>query len=99
MITSSKIYTAQLVKIQPEERLAATSELPSTQVLVTGCCEAMKMRYETTTIVLVPAPEVHHVYGSSGEPDLGKTSRPVLSGGLNSNLGTIGTITSERGAL
>ena len=58
----SKIHTIQLVKIQPEEGLTTTSELnPSTQVLVTGCCEARGMGYWAATQVKVPAPEIHLV--------------------------------------
>ncbi|MGB2727837.1 MAG: hypothetical protein WBD09_05095 [Halobacteriota archaeon] len=40
MSVLSKIHTIQLVKIQPDERLAATSELNLALSLVTGCCEA-----------------------------------------------------------
>ena len=36
----NKVHNIQLVKIQPEERLAATSELNLAPSLVTGCCEA-----------------------------------------------------------
>jgi hypothetical protein len=62
MSAPSKIHTIQLVKIQPEERLAATSELkPSTQVLVTGCCEARGMGYWAATQVKVLSPEIHLV--------------------------------------
>nr|QNO47077.1 hypothetical protein ONOHIMFI_00003 [Methanosarcinales archaeon ANME-2c ERB4] len=58
----SKIHTIQLVNIQPEERLATTSELnPSTQVLVTGCCEARGMGYWAATQVKVLSPEIHLV--------------------------------------
>ena len=40
MDVSSKIYNIQLLKIQPEERLATSSELNPAPILVTGCCEA-----------------------------------------------------------
>jgi len=36
----SKVHNIQLLKIQPEERLAATSELNPASSLVTGCGEA-----------------------------------------------------------
>ncbi|RCV65121.1 hypothetical protein C5S53_05280 [Methanophagales archaeon] len=39
------MHIIQLVKIQPEERLAATSELNSASCLVTGCGEARGMGY------------------------------------------------------
>ncbi|MFZ2071914.1 MAG: hypothetical protein WAV32_10050 [Halobacteriota archaeon] len=43
MSVPSKIHNSQLVKIQPEERLAATSELNLASRLVTGCGEARMM--------------------------------------------------------
>ena len=61
MSVPSKIHTVQLVKIQPEERLATTSELNPAPSLVTGCCEAMGMRYWTATQVKVLSPEIHPI--------------------------------------
>ena len=62
MSAPSKIHIIQLVKIQPGERLAATSELkPSTRVLVTGCCEARGIGYWAATRVKAPTPEIHLV--------------------------------------
>jgi len=57
----SKIHTIQLVKIQPEERLAATSELNPAPSLVTGCCEARGMGYWAATQVKVLSPEIYLV--------------------------------------
>jgi len=54
----SKIHTRQLVKIQPEERLATTSELNPTPGLVTGRCEAGGMGYQAATEVKVISPEI-----------------------------------------
>ncbi|RCV64096.1 hypothetical protein C5S53_10535 [Methanophagales archaeon] len=45
------MHNIQLVKIQPEERLAATSELNSASCLVTGCGEARGMGYWAATQV------------------------------------------------
>ncbi|KAF5435063.1 hypothetical protein C5S35_12315, partial [Candidatus Methanophagaceae archaeon] len=39
------MHNIQLVKIQPEERLAASSELNPASCLVTGCGEARGMGY------------------------------------------------------
>jgi hypothetical protein len=71
---SSKIHNSQLVKIQPEERLAASSELNLASCLVTGRGEARWMGYWATTqakglsteitIVLV-ADVVHLTEGST----------------------------------
>ncbi|MBE9593305.1 MAG: hypothetical protein IMF19_07470, partial [Proteobacteria bacterium] len=41
----SKIHNIRLVKIQPEEMLATTSELNLASCLVTGCGEARGMGY------------------------------------------------------
>jgi hypothetical protein len=51
MSVPSKIYNIQLVKIQPEERLAATSELNLAHNLVTGCGEARGKGYWAATQV------------------------------------------------
>ncbi|MGB3459722.1 MAG: hypothetical protein WBB08_10640 [Halobacteriota archaeon] len=45
------MHNIQLVKIQPEERLAATSELNLASCLVTGCGEARGMGYWAATQV------------------------------------------------
>ncbi|MCD6457171.1 MAG: hypothetical protein J7K81_10370, partial [Methanophagales archaeon] len=65
----SKIHTIQLVKIQPEERLAATSELNLASCLVTGSGEARGMGYWAATqvkgysheIFVVPEADVIHL--------------------------------------
>ena len=65
----SKIHNIQLVKIQPEERLAAPSELNLASSLVTGCGEAKGMGYGAATqvkglspeIFIVPEADVVHV--------------------------------------
>jgi hypothetical protein len=49
MSAPSKIHTIQLVQIQPEERLATTSELNLASGLVTGCDEARGMGYWAAT--------------------------------------------------
>ena len=51
MSAPSKARTIQLVKVQPEERLATTSELNLAPSLVTGCCEAKGMGYWAATQV------------------------------------------------
>ncbi|KAF5435459.1 hypothetical protein C5S36_03070, partial [Candidatus Methanophagaceae archaeon] len=45
------MHNIQLVKIQPEERLAASSELNPASCLVTGCGEARGMGYWAATQV------------------------------------------------
>jgi hypothetical protein len=63
------MYNIQLVKIQPEERLAAPSELNPASCLVTGCGEARGMGYWAATqvkefsheIFIVPEADVVHV--------------------------------------
>jgi hypothetical protein len=65
----SKIRNIQLVQIQPEERLATTSELNLASCLVTGCGEAKGMGYWAATqvkglsheIFIVPEADVVHV--------------------------------------
>jgi RNA-directed DNA polymerase len=60
------MYNIQLVKIQPEERLATTSELNPASCLVTGCGEARGMGYWAATqvkglsheILIVPEADV-----------------------------------------
>ena len=54
----SKAHTRQLVKIQPEERLATTSELKPAPSLVTDWCEAGGMGYQAITEVKVISPEI-----------------------------------------
>ena len=69
MSVPSKIYNIQLVQIQPEERLAATSELNLASSLVTGCGEARGMGYWAATqvnglsheIFIVPEADVVHL--------------------------------------
>ena len=61
MSVPSKIHNSQLVKIQPEERLAATSELNLAFCLVTGSGEARGMGYWAATQVKGLSPEIHVV--------------------------------------
>ncbi len=72
MNVPSKIHNIQLVQIQPEERLATTSELNLASCLVTGCGEAKGMGYWAATqvkgssseIFIVSVADVVHVTGS-----------------------------------
>jgi hypothetical protein len=52
------MHIIQLVQIQPEERLAATSELNPASSLVTGCGEARGMGYWAATQVKGLSPEI-----------------------------------------
>ena len=61
MSVPSKIHNIQLVQIQPEERLAATSELNLASSLVTGCGEAKGAGYWAATQVKELSPEIHVV--------------------------------------
>jgi len=69
MSMPSKIHNIQLVQIQPEERLATTSELNLASRLITGCGEAKGMGYWAATqakelsheIFIVPKAAVVHV--------------------------------------
>ena len=58
MSVPSKIHNSQLVKIQPEERLAASSELNLAPSLVTGCGEARGMGYWAATQVKESSHEI-----------------------------------------
>ena len=59
MSVPSKVHNIQLVKIQPEERLAATLELNPASSLVTGCGEARGMGYRAATQVKGLSPEIN----------------------------------------
>ncbi|MFZ2070388.1 MAG: hypothetical protein WAV32_02040 [Halobacteriota archaeon] len=69
MSVPSKVHNSQLVQIQPEERLAATSELNLASSLVTGCGEARGTGYWAATqvkglsteIFVVPEADVVHL--------------------------------------
>ncbi|MFZ2071743.1 MAG: hypothetical protein WAV32_09170, partial [Halobacteriota archaeon] len=69
MSVPSKVHNIQLVQIQPEERLAATSELNLASSLVTGCGEARGRGYWAATqvkglsteIFVVPEADVVHL--------------------------------------
>ena len=54
----SKIHTISWVNIQPEERLATTSELNLASSLVTGCGEARGKGYWAATQVKGLSPEI-----------------------------------------
>ncbi|MDI6886491.1 MAG: hypothetical protein QMD22_09195 [archaeon] len=58
MSAPSKVHTIQLVKIQPGERLATTSEQNPASSLVTGCDEARGMGYWAATYVKGLSPEM-----------------------------------------
>ena len=58
MSVPSKVHNIQLVQIQPEERLATTSELNLASSLVTGCGEARGMGYWGATQVKGLSPEI-----------------------------------------
>ena len=55
----SKVHNTLLVKIQPEERLATTSERNLASCLVTGCGEARGMGYWATTQVKGLSPKIN----------------------------------------
>jgi len=57
----SKIHNIKLVKIQPEERLAVTSEQNPAVCLVTGGGEARRMGYWAATQVKELSPQIHVV--------------------------------------
>jgi hypothetical protein len=61
MSVPSKIHNILLVQIQPEERLATTSELNRASSLVTGCGEAKGMGYGAATQVKGLSPEIRVV--------------------------------------
>ena len=61
MSAPSKIHNVQLVKIQPEEMLATTSELNPAPSLVTGFGESRGMGYWAATQVKGLGPEIHVV--------------------------------------
>lgn len=58
MCVLSKVHNIQLVKIQLEERLAASSGLTFASSRVTGCGEAKRMGYEVATQVKGLSPEL-----------------------------------------
>ena len=58
MCVLSKVHNIQLVKIQLEERLAASSGLTFASSRVTGCGEAKRMGYEVATQVKGLSPEI-----------------------------------------
>ena len=59
----SKAYAVQLVKIQPEERLVAASELNFAPNSATNCREAKRMGYRAATQVKGLSPEINHCVG------------------------------------
>jgi hypothetical protein len=61
MSAPSKVHNIQLVKIQPEERLATTSKLNLASSLVTDCGEARGMGYWAATRVNGLSPKIHVV--------------------------------------
>ena len=62
------MHNIQLVKIQPEERLAASSELNLASCLVTGCGEARGMGYWAATQVKGLSHEIFIVPGADVVP-------------------------------
>ena len=79
----NKIYASQLVQIQPEGRLAATSELNLASCLVTGCYEANGKGYWAATQVRGLSPEfyivseVDVVHSTKGGTLIAMTERSV----------------------
>ncbi len=63
MSAPSKTRDVQLVKIQPEKRLSATSKLNSAPSLVTNCREARGIGYWATTQVKGLSSEIIHRFG------------------------------------
>ena len=61
MSAPSKIHTIQLVKIQPEERLAAASELHPPPCLAADCCDAREVGHRTATQVKVLESKIYFV--------------------------------------
>jgi hypothetical protein len=57
-VRREKLMISSMVKIQPEERLASTSELNLASSLVTGCSEAKGMGYWAATQVKGLSPEI-----------------------------------------
>jgi hypothetical protein len=70
------------VKIQPEERLASTSELNLASSLVTGCSEAKGMGYWAATQVKGLSPEIVDV----SEVDVVKRTEDSTLIAVNPNL-------------
>jgi len=58
LVRREKLMISSMVKIQPEERLAPTSELNLAPSLVTGCSEAKGMGYWAATQVKGLSPEI-----------------------------------------
>ncbi len=58
LVRRAKLMISSTVKIQPEERLASTSELNLASSLVTGCSEAKGMGYWAATQVKGLSPEI-----------------------------------------
>jgi transposase len=58
LVRRAKLMISSMVKIQPEERLASTSELNLASSLVTGCSEAKGMGYWAATQVKGLSPEI-----------------------------------------
>ncbi len=75
---------SSMVKIQPEERLASTSELNLASSLVTGCSEAKGMGYWAATQVKGLSPEIIVI----SEADVVKRMEGSTLIAVNPNLGS-----------
>ena len=75
---------SSMVKIQPEERLASTSELNLASSLVTGCSEAKGMGYWAAMQVKGLSPEIVDVL----EADVVKRTEGSTLIAVNPNLGS-----------
>jgi transposase len=84
LVRRAKLMISSMVKIQPEERLASTSELNLASSLVTGCSEAKGMGYWAATQVKGLSPEIIDV----SEVDVVKRTEDSTLIAVNPNLGS-----------
>lgn len=82
LVRRAKLMISSAVKIQPEERLASTSELNLASSLVTGCSEAKGMGYWAATQVKGLSPEIVDV----SEVDVVKRTEDSTLIAVNPNL-------------
>ncbi len=75
---------SSMAKIQPEERLASTSELNLASSLVTGCSEAKGMEYWAATQVKGLSPEIDII----SEADVVKRTEGSTLIAVNPTLGS-----------
>ena len=84
LVRREKLMISSMVKIQPEERLAPTSELNLAPSLVTGCSEAKGMGYWAATQVKGLSPEIIII----SEADVVKRTEGSTLIAVNPNLGS-----------